>query len=152
MVRSRLAFDLVRSWKGGTLRAGQYWFHHPATVLEVYSRIEHGDVYTKAVTVPEGASMFDVATRLEQAGFGPPPARVSGRGGARLTNLVADLDPRWLRSLEGYLFPDTYHFSRKATPEQIATGDGETLQAGSRAGWIEGERACRSDDCFAGGA
>jgi UPF0755 protein len=31
---------------------------------------------------------------------------------------VADLDPQ-AASLEGYLFPDTYHLSRKATPEQI---------------------------------
>ncbi|HEY6489388.1 MAG: endolytic transglycosylase MltG [Terracidiphilus sp.] len=118
VVRSRLAFDLVRSWKGGTLRAGEYRFDHPATVLEVYSRIEHGDVYTKAVTVPEGASMFDVATRLEQAGFGPQQGFLAEA--VHATNLVADLDPR-ARSLEGYLFPDTYHFSRKATPEQIAT-------------------------------
>ena len=33
---------------------------------------------------------------------------------------MADLDPR-AKSLEGYLFPDTYHFGRKTTPEQIAT-------------------------------
>ena len=31
---------------------------------------------------------------------------------------MADLDPR-ATSLEGYLFPDTYRFARKATPEQI---------------------------------
>jgi UPF0755 protein len=33
--------------------------------------------------------------------------------------LVADLDPH-AKSLEGYLFPDTYRFARKATPAQIA--------------------------------
>jgi UPF0755 protein len=31
---------------------------------------------------------------------------------------VADLDPK-ATSLEGYLFPDTYYFGRKATPAQI---------------------------------
>ena len=36
----------------------------------------------------------------------------------RQTGLIADLDPG-ARSLEGYLFPDTYHFARKATPAQI---------------------------------
>jgi UPF0755 protein len=34
--------------------------------------------------------------------------------------LVIDLDPR-AASLEGYLFPDTYHFARKATPAQICS-------------------------------
>ena len=61
--------------------------------------------------------MFDIAMRLEQAGFGPQ--RVFLEEARRQTALVADLDPA-AKSLEGYLFPDTYHFSPKATPEQIA--------------------------------
>jgi UPF0755 protein len=117
IVRSRYAFDALRSWKRGTLRAGEYKFDHPATVMEVYERIERGDVYTKAVTVPEGASIFDIATRLEQAGFGPQQDFLTEA--RRQTALVADLDPA-AKSLEGFLFPDTYHFSPKATPEQIA--------------------------------
>jgi len=117
VVRSQYAFDLVRRWKKGNLRAGEYKFDHPATVLDVYARIERGDVYTKAVTVPEGASMFDIAGRLEQAGFGPQQDFLDTA--RRQTALVADLDPG-AKSLEGYLFPDTYHFSPKATPAQIA--------------------------------
>jgi UPF0755 protein len=118
VVRSRYAFDLVRTWKRGTLRAGEYRFDHPVTVVEVYSRIERGDVYTKAVTIPEGSSMFDVAARLEQAGFGPQQQFLAEA--ARQTALVTDLDPT-AKSLEGFLFPDTYHFSPKATPDQIVT-------------------------------
>lgn len=116
IVRSRYGFDLVRSWKRGTLRAGEYRFDHPVTVIEVYTRIAHGDVYTKAVTIPEGASMFDIAARLEETGLG---ARQDFLKAARRAALVADLDPQ-AASLEGYLFPDTYHFSPKATPEQMA--------------------------------
>jgi UPF0755 protein len=86
--------------------------------MEVYERIERGDVYTKTVAVPEGATMFDIAARLEQAGFGPQQDFLTEA--RRQTALVADLDPT-AKSLEGYLFPDTYHFSPKATPEQIAT-------------------------------
>jgi UPF0755 protein len=68
------------------------------------------------VTIPEGANLFDVAARLEQAGFGPRQEFL--RSAAQQTSLVADLDPE-AKSLEGYLFPDTYHLARKATPEQI---------------------------------
>src|SRR5579863_5656346 len=118
VVRSRYAFDFVRSWKGGTLRAGEYKFDHPVPVFEVYDRIARGDVYTKTVTIREGASMFDVAVRLEQAGFGPQQAFLAEA--RRQTALIADLDPA-AKSLEGYLFPDTYHFSPNATPEQITT-------------------------------
>jgi UPF0755 protein len=117
VVRTRYAFDLVRSLKRGTLRAGEYRFDHPVTVLEVYDRIQRGDVFTVAVTIPEGANMFDVAERLEQAGFGAKQQFLDEV--TRQTNLVVDFDPQ-ARSLEGYLFPDTYHFGRKATAQQIA--------------------------------
>lgn len=117
IVRTRYAFDAVRMWKHSTLRAGEYRFDHPADVLEVYERIHRGDVYTKTVVVPEGANIFDIAARLEQAGFGTRDEFL--RQAAQQTALVADIDPG-AKSLEGYLFPDTYHFPRKATPDQIA--------------------------------
>jgi len=116
VVRSRYGFDLVRWWKRGTLRAGEYRFDHPATIAEVYARIVRGDVYTRTVTIPEGANLFDVAARLEQAGFGPRQEFLAAA--AAQTGLVADLDPG-AKSLEGYLFPDTYHLARKATAQQI---------------------------------
>ena len=116
IVRSRYGFDLLRLWKHGNLRAGAYRFDHPATAVEVYARIARGDVYTTTVTIPEGASIFDVAAKLEQAGLG---ARQQFLAAAALqTGLVTDLDPA-AKSLEGYLFPDTYHLDPKATPQQI---------------------------------
>jgi UPF0755 protein len=117
IVRTRFAFDLVRSVKRGTLRAGEYRFDHPAPVTEIYARIARGDVYTKTVVVPEGSNVFDIATRLQQAGFGTAQEFLDKE--ARQTSLVADFDPS-AKSLEGYLFPDTYHFSRNASPPQIA--------------------------------
>jgi UPF0755 protein len=117
IVRTRYAFDLVRSWKRGTLRAGEYRFDHAADVLEVYARIQRGDVYTKTVVVPEGANIFDIGARLQQAGFGTQQEFL--KQAAQQTALIADIDPA-AKSLEGYLFPDTYHFPRKATPNQIA--------------------------------
>jgi UPF0755 protein len=117
IVRSQFGFDLMRWWKRGKLRAGEYRFDHPASVLEVYARIARGDVFTRTVTVPEGASIFEIAARLEQAGYGPRQDFLDAQ--AREAGLVADLDPG-AKSLEGYLFPDTYHLARKATMGQIA--------------------------------
>lgn len=118
IVRSRYAFELVRLWKWKTLlRAGEYRFDHPAPVTEVYNRIARGDVYTISVTFPEGANMFDAAARLEQVGLAGGQDFVDTVQNHR--ELVADLDPQ-AKNLEGYLFPDTYHFPRKATAAQIA--------------------------------
>jgi len=120
VIRSRYAFDLVRLWKRGTLKAGEYRFDHPEPATDVYARIVRGDVFTLAVTIPEGATRFDVASRVAQAGF----LEFSKEDFLAVTvsesPLVADLDPH-AHSLEGYLFPDTYRFPRKATAEQMVT-------------------------------
>lgn len=117
VVRSRFAFDLVRLLKRGTLKAGVYRFDYPARVPEVYGRIERGDVYTVAVTIPEGANIFDIGARLQQAGIGTRQQFLLAA--VEEVGLVKDLDPE-AKSLEGYLFPDTYRFSPIATDTQVA--------------------------------
>jgi UPF0755 protein len=112
IVRSRYAFDLVRWYKHGTLHAGTYRFDHPAPVTEAYARIARGDVFTIALSVPEGASIFEIAARVEQAKLGTRQAFLDAA--VSQTDLVADLDPA-AKSLEGYLFPDTYRFSPNVT-------------------------------------
>ena len=118
VVRSRFGFDLLRFWKRGTLRAGEYRFDHPAPAPEIYARIARGDVFTKQLTIPEGSNIFDIAARVEEAGFGTRQEFLEAA--TERISLVADMDPG-AKSLEGYLFPDTYRFQRKTTPAQIAT-------------------------------
>ena len=117
IVRSRFAFVLVRLVKRGTLKAGVYRFNHPASVPGVYDRIERGDVYTISVTIPEGANIFDIADRLQAAGIGT--RRQFLLAAVEQVGLVKDLDPQ-AKSLEGYLFPDTYRFFFNATDVQVA--------------------------------
>jgi len=52
IVRSRYAFDILRYWKRGTLRAGEYRFDHPAPITEIYARIVRGDVFTRQSPFP----------------------------------------------------------------------------------------------------
>ena len=118
VVRSQLAFDLLRWVKRGKLLAGEYRFDHPAPLTEVYARIRRGDVYTVSLTVPEGANVFDIAARVESAGLGTRDEFL--RAATQETALVADLDPS-AKSLEGYLFPETYRFARDVKATQIVT-------------------------------
>jgi len=119
IVRSQYAFDAMRWMQHGTLKAGDYRFDHPAPVSEVYDRIRRGDVYTISVTVPEGSNMFDIGAKLEQAGFGPRQKFVDVA--RQEAGLVADLDPQ-AKTLEGYLFPDTYKIGPKEEmPVIVAT-------------------------------
>lgn len=118
VVRSRYAFDVVRWLRRGRLQAGVYKFDRPAPVTEVYARIARGDVVTISVTVPEGANIFDIAARVEQAGLGTRQGFMAVA--ASKTNLITDLDPG-ATSLEGYLFPDTYRFPPTVNAVQIVT-------------------------------
>ncbi len=130
LVRSRYAFDLVRWYRHGTLHAGTYRFDQEAPVTEVYARIARGDVFTIALTVPEGASIFEIAARVEQAKLG---SRQDFLGATvSQTDLVADLDPG-AKSLEGYLFPDTYRFSPKVTPIELVGAMVQALPCGGHA-------------------
>lgn len=116
VIWNRYAFDALQLIEGRTLKAGEYRFDHPTRMREVYSRLVRGDVYTRSLTIPEGSNIFDIAARAEAAGLGTKAAFLAAA--KKNTVLIADLDPK-AQSLEGYLFPDTYHFQRRATPEEM---------------------------------
>jgi UPF0755 protein len=98
------------------LQAGEYLFEKPANVIDVQKRLARGDVYFHTVVVPEGFTIFDIARAIEAAGLGPAENFLKV---AESNALVADLDP-FAHSLEGYLFPDTYQFSRMMTMPEMA--------------------------------
>jgi UPF0755 protein len=110
VIRSQSAFLAWHYWRGlPALKAGEYKFDHPAAGREVYRRIVAGDIYVHTVVIPEGYNVFDIADAIESAGLG---SRDEFLGVVRAdVSLISDLDPKAL-SLEGYLFPDTYEFTR----------------------------------------
>jgi peptidoglycan lytic transglycosylase G len=100
-----------------SLKAGEYLFEKPASLIAIHSRLARGDIYTHTVVIPEGFTMFDVAQAIEQAGLGSKDdflkvARTD-------TDLIHDIAPD-ATSLEGYLFPDTYEFTRTQSLHDIA--------------------------------
>lgn len=120
LIRSREVFESMHLIKGGTLKAGEYRFDHPAKMAEVYDRLRRGDVYTIGLTIPEGSNLFDIAQRVKSAHLGHGGSEDFLAAAHKELGLIADLDPS-APSLEGYLFPDTYRFSRETSDEQILT-------------------------------
>lgn len=118
VLRSRYAFLLLRAVRGGSLKAGEYRFADPASARAVYDRIGRGDVYTRAVTIPEGFNLYDIASAVEAAGLGTRDAFLAAAKAN--TDLIAAWSPG-ASSLEGYLYPDTYRFSRHTTARGMQT-------------------------------
>lgn len=116
MIRNPYAFALWARFKHGTLKAGAYRFDHPASMIEVYDRLRRGDVYTIALSIPEGYNIFDIAQAVQRAGLGDASTFLDAE--QKNLDLIGDLAPN-ATSLEGYLFPDTYHVTPQATPRQI---------------------------------
>ena len=118
IIRSEDAFILWRYIRHrSSLKAGEYLFDKPASIVDVQKRLRRGDVYFHTVVVPEGFTMFDIARAVETAGLGP--AEDFLKVAQSDTVLIADIAPG-APSLEGYLFPDTYQFSRMMTMQEIA--------------------------------
>jgi len=96
------------SGRGQTLQAGEYRFGEAASPLDVVARLARGDVYTIAITFPEGLTIDEMADLFASRELGTAQ---SFRDAARDVRAIADLDPA-ARDLEGYLFPETYPVSR----------------------------------------
>jgi UPF0755 protein len=119
VIRSAFAFRLWHELHPKpSLKAGEYRFESAASFPQVYDRIARGDIYFHVVTIPEGYTMFDVAKAIEDAGLGSAADFL--HVAQDQTRLISDLAPQ-ATSLEGYLFPNTYQFTRtQSMPEMLA--------------------------------
>ncbi|HVZ17316.1 MAG TPA: endolytic transglycosylase MltG [Terriglobales bacterium] len=117
---------VIRSWrafllyhyvlKPRTLKAGEYKFEGPENNLLVHTRLVRGDIYVHTVVVPEGFNVFDIASAVEAAGLGRKEDFLAQT--EKQVSLIRDLDPE-AKTLEGYLFPDTYGFTRTQSMQDI---------------------------------
>ncbi len=94
------------------LQAGEYLFEGPMSTPEALDQLIRGTVITYPLRLIEGLTREEIARSISDQGFGDFDTllRETGR-----RELIADLDPL-ATNLEGYLYPDTYHFAR-GTPE-----------------------------------
>jgi UPF0755 protein len=118
VIRSQEAFVLWHYFHPKrSLKAGEYLFDSPANIIDIQKRLRRGDVYVHTVVVPEGFTMFDIARAIEAAGLGPADDFV--KEAQADTALISDIAPG-AHSLEGYLFPETYEFTRMMTMQEMA--------------------------------
>lgn len=113
-------------WKSGQLHelvAGVYAFNPGLKIPEVARIITGGEVAVTSVpiTFPEGWTIAQMAQRLDSNGFS------GGEFIAAANNPSQELKDKYTflaeipkgKSLEGYLFPDTYYFAKDASATDI---------------------------------
>jgi UPF0755 protein len=100
---------------GDSLKAGIYEFSKPMSAAEVIDKLIRGDVVLKSVTVREGLDRFAVARLFAAEGFGREHEWDALTADAES---IHDVAPE-AKSLEGYLFPDTYKLVPGTAPKTI---------------------------------
>lgn len=110
LLQNRLAFLAAYHffYARRTIKAGEYLFASPLRTKDILTTLVEGKVYLHPVTIPEGLTGIEIAPLLV-------PLLADGEEGFRRAFQnpapIAALDPQ-ATDLEGYLFPETYHFAR----------------------------------------
>lgn len=95
--------------------AGEYSLSPSMTPDEVLQKLASGEVLKRRVTVPEGMSIWDIGRVVEEAGLMPKSEFDKSLADP---NLLVDAHIM-SSSFEGYLFPETYDFSRPIDAKHI---------------------------------
>lgn len=118
IIHSRLLFNLyVRLHNiDKHLSYGRYLFRGKLNLKQVSGILTSGRIYLRPVTIPEGLSLRKTCRILSNANFG------SYNNFLKICQdsvFASKLVGHPVRSLEGYLFPETYRISEEASEEYI---------------------------------
>lgn len=99
------------------IKAGEYKVVLPTSIKEVLQLLVKGQVYLRAITIPEGLTRLEIADLLaNKLSFFPAEDFIAATAS---NTLIKDLDPE-ASNLEGYLFPETYYFPKGVTAFDVA--------------------------------
>lgn len=110
-----MLYVVGKGWQG-RLKAGEYEFKRGSTMSEVAAKLAEGDVVLHKVTIPEGLTAKEIAVLLGKNGVIDPDGFLTA---TRDPALLKILPGRSVTGLEGYLFPDTYTYTKGVTPEEF---------------------------------
>ena len=117
VVRDSLTYRLAL-WMSGrarSLKAGEYRFDQRMTPLDVIGKLARGEVFVITLTFPEGQNISEMSAIYASHGLG---GKLEFAEAAKNASLIHTIDPA-ARTLEGYLFPETYALSRKSDAAKL---------------------------------
>ena len=116
LIRSEYAFRIIVRHRGTgkRLRAGNYALRRNMALWHIANEFEKGQVTLVSLTVPEGLTTSAIAQLWETTGFGTAAAFRAATESPRLLKQYG-LEGK---TVEGYLFPNTYKFANGTTAEK----------------------------------
>jgi UPF0755 protein len=124
IIRNRHFFIVLATLLGkkAEIKAGEYEFHTRMLPFEVLNLLVKGQVKRHLVTIPEGYTLSQIVQYLEDLSIVKKEAFLQK---ASSPDFIASLGlfyaiPRGTSStLEGYLFPESYHLIKEMSPEEV---------------------------------
>ncbi len=117
LITNRIYFGLLARWaqKDKKVKSGEYALHTGMRPMELLDRLVEGRVLLRRVVAPEGATSYEIGEILDKTGL------VASDLFYEVVHNPVLLDEFGLEgeSLEGYLFPDTYHFAKRTPTIEI---------------------------------
>lgn len=121
VIKSKLWFRYQGEEIATKIKPGTYRIPVGISIEDIYEIIQKGEQEIPIiVTFPEGFILYQFAQKIEEAGIGTADEFIQATEDYFNDNYAGDFDTEQLYfSLEGYLFPDTYHFSPKQSVKDV---------------------------------
>jgi UPF0755 protein len=117
-IRSDLEFKLFARISGydGKVRVGEYLLASSMTPTQILEVISSGKSIQHALTIPEGANIFEISLQVEHAGIAKKEEFYKLCRDQNFLKKHLDFE---VVSCEGFLFPETYAYTKYTTAETL---------------------------------
>lgn len=120
LIRDSFQFRLLARFAGysGKVRVGEYILSPDMTPLQILETICSGKSIQRSITIPEGSNIFEIAAEVEAAGIGRREDFIKLCFDKTLLRKGIEYE---VENCEGYLFPETYTYTKYTTAETLMT-------------------------------
>lgn len=118
IIRSKHLFLLIVLLKGseGKLQAGEYKITSGMSLNEIVNTFISGKVWLRKITIPEGKNLYEISEILDEQSVANGDEFIRWAMDGNYASLLIGTE---VKSLEGYLYPDTYMFSKDTDARKV---------------------------------
>ncbi|KAB3537828.1 endolytic transglycosylase MltG [Alkaliphilus pronyensis] len=111
-----------------SIKPGNYTLSPNITISEIFDLLKKGTPEKPIIlTIPEGYTIYQIAEKVEALNLATAEDFIKASEKYYDEHLDYSAENLYFK-LEGYLYPETYHFSNKSTPEDIVYRLAKTMK------------------------
>lgn len=129
VIRSKLWFRYKGQDIARYIKPGNYEIQSGLEIYDIFEIIQKGEQEEQiAVTFPEGFILYQFAQRIEESGLGTADEFIEATNEYFISKGYTFDTSNLYFNMEGYLFPDTYYFTKNQSMDQIVSKLASTME------------------------